>query len=187
MLLHGRGLTADDKVDLTSRLGEFEGMRWVAPGVDIGSWYPNRFWDPVELNEPHLTEAVERVDEAVTEASDEGRLGPEHLAVIGFSQGACLALEYARRHPGRCGTVIVFTGALMGPPGSHTDHPIHPDARVLLTGSDADEWISEDATRETARVLEAWNANVTLRVYPGRTHFVNDDEVAEARALLDLL
>ena len=187
MLLHGRGLTADDKVDLTSRLGEFEGMRWVAPGVDIGSWYPNRFWDPVESNEPFLTEAVERCDEALTEASDDGRLGPDKLAVIGFSQGACLALEYARRHPGRCDTVIVFTGALLGTPGSHTKNPTRPGVRVLLTGSDADEWISEEATRETAGVLQGWNANLTVRVYPGRTHVVNDDEVAEARRLLDAL
>ncbi|HEY4363214.1 MAG TPA: dienelactone hydrolase family protein [Bryobacteraceae bacterium] len=174
-------------MDLTSRLGEFEGMRWVAPGVDIGSWYPNRFWDPAESNEPFLTEAIERCDEAVTEASDDGRLGPEHLAVIGFSQGACLALEYARRHPGRCDTVIVFTGALLGTPGSHTTKPTRAGVHVLLTGSDADEWISEEATRETAAVLEGWNADLTLCVYPGRTHVVNDDEVAEARRLLDNL
>jgi predicted esterase len=162
-------------------------MRWVAPGVDIGSWYPNRFWDPIESNEPFLTDAIDCVDAAVTEASDNCRLGPEHLAVIGFSQGACLALEYARRHPCRCGTVIVFTGALMGSPDSLYAHPTRPGLRVLLTGSNADEWISEEATLKTARVLEAWNANLILRVYPGRTHFVNDDEVNQARLLLDNL
>jgi predicted esterase len=187
VLLHGRGLTADEKVDLAARLGDFEGMRWVAPGADIGSWYPNRFSDPVETNEPFLTDAVARCDEAVTEASDHGRLGPEHLAVIGFSQGACVALEYARRHPGRCGTVIIFTGALMGPPGSKWGMATEPWLRVLLTGSDADSWISEEATRETAQVLQRWGANLSLRIYHGRGHFVSDDEVAEARVLLDAL
>ena len=155
VLLHGRGHTADEKVDLTARLGILDGMRWLAPGADLGSWYPHRFWDPAAANEPFLTEAVARCDEAVHEASDGGRLGPAQIAIVGFSQGACIALEYALRHPGHCGTLIVFTGALMGPPGTDwAARGVRLDGlKVLLTGSDAADWIRVEATRESARVL----------------------------------
>ena len=187
MLLHGRGRTADEKVDLAARLGTLDGMRWLAPGADLGSWYPHRFWDERAANEPFLTEAVERCDEAVHEASDGGRLAPAQIAIVGFSQGACVALEYALRHPGRCGTLIVFTGALMGPPGTDWRPMTGSLAglRVLLTGSDADDWISVEASQESARVLIELGADVTLRIYHGRPHIVNDDEVAEARAILE--
>ncbi len=171
-------------------------MRWLAPGADLGSWYPNRFWDPVEANEPYLTEAVERCDEAVREAAEvdtdkDGRLGAEKLAIIGFSQGACVAMEYARRHPGRVGTLIVFTGGLMGVPGTHVrgkhvpGKPALQGLHVLLTGSDADDWIPEASTRESAEVLRQLGAQVTLRIYHGRPHVVGDEELAEARALLE--
>jgi phospholipase/carboxylesterase len=185
--LHGRGRTADEKVDLAARLGTLDGMRWLAPGADLGSWYPNRFWDERASNEPFLTEAVERCDEAVKEASEDGRLSPGLIAIVGFSQGACVALEYALRHPGRCGILIVFTGALMGPPGTDWRSRAGPLAglRVLLTGSDADDWIPVEATRESARVLVELGADVTLRVYRGRPHIVSDEEVAEARAILE--
>jgi phospholipase/carboxylesterase len=188
ILLHGRGRTADEKVDLAARLGTLDRMRWLAPGADLGSWYPHRFWDPVTANEPFLTEAVARCHEAVHEASEDGRLSPAQIAIVGFSQGACVALEYALRHPGRCGTLIVLTGALMGPPGTNWQPRVGASfagLRVLITGSDADDWIPVEATQETARVLVALGADVTLRVYRGRPHIVNDEEVAEVRAILE--
>jgi phospholipase/carboxylesterase len=187
VLLHGRGHTPNEKVDLTARLGTLDGMRWLAPGADLGSWYPHRFWDQKAANEPFLTEAVRRCDVAVHEASDSGRLSPAEIAVVGFSQGACVAVEYALRHPGRCGTLIVFTGAVMGPTDIdwRSKSGLLAGLRVLLTGSDADDWISAEATRESARVLVELGADVTLRIYHGRPHIVSDDEVAEARAILE--
>src|SRR5262249_14698110 len=162
-----------------ARLGHLDGVRWLLPGGDIQSWYPNRFSDPVESNEPFLSQAIQRCDAALDEASENGRLGPERLAIVGFSQGACIAAEYAWRYPQKCGSVIVFTGALMGPPGSHPRRPTPSlkGVRVLITGSNADEWISEESTRESARTLEEMGADVTLRVYDGRPHIVNDEEL----------
>ena len=189
VLLHGRGITPEGKVDLAARLGNLEGIRWVVPGGHIRSWYPNRFWDPVEANEPFLSEAVTLCDEALTEASEDGRLAPEHLAVVGFSQGACIAVEFALRHPGRCGMLIVLTGGLMGQPGSDWQ-AVHKKTltglRVFLTGSDVDEWIPEASSRETARVLEDLGASVTLRIYKGRSHVVCAEELGEVRSLLEV-
>ena len=187
VLLHGRGLTAEDKIDLAARLGSMPGIRWVVPVADTpGSWYPGRFWDSSEVNEPFLTRAVERCHEAVEEAGEAGRVGPERIVIIGFSQGACVAVEYALRHPGRCGALIVFTGALMGPAGPDwkAGKPSLDGLRVLLTGSDVDDWVPEENVREAARALTDLGADVRLRVYKGRPHIVSEEEIVEAREFL---
>jgi phospholipase/carboxylesterase len=185
VLLHGRGGTPAAMIELASRL-DLDGIRWLAPGADGGSWYPNRFMEPVASNEPFLTRAIERCDAAVGDAAEGGRLIASQLVVIGFSQGACLALEYALRHPGRCGAAIVFTGGLIGLPGTDWQPSARTLAglRVLVTGSDVDEWVPEARVRETARVLTAKGADVRLRVYAGRPHVISDEEIVEARTFL---
>jgi predicted esterase len=141
------------------------------------------------MNEPHLSRAIEQCDRSLDDASEQGRLGPERLVVMGFSQGACLATEYALRHPGRCGALVVFTGGLIGPPGT-VWRPWPPATsleglRVFLAGSDIDEWVPEARVRETASVLTALGADVRLHMYTGRPHIVSDEEVAEARDFLE--
>ncbi|HTC87091.1 MAG TPA: alpha/beta fold hydrolase [Bryobacteraceae bacterium] len=188
VLLHGRGKTPEEKIDLAARFGNIEGIRWVVPEAETpGSWYPGRFWDPREVNQPYIDEAVERCHEAVLEASENGRLGSERLVIVGFSQGACLALEYALRHPGRVGSLIVFTGALLGVPGSDwksTAPRSLAGLRLLLTGSDVDDWVPEENTHEAANLFRELGADVQLRIYPGRPHIVSEEEIDEARNLL---
>jgi phospholipase/carboxylesterase len=188
VLLHGRGKTPEEKIDLAARFGNIEGIRWVVPEAETpGSWYPGRFWDPRELNEPYLDDAVERCNEAVLEASEDGRLAPERLVIVGFSQGASLALEYALRHPGSVGSMIVLTGGLMGVPGSDwksTAPRSLAGLRMLITGSDVDDWIPEASTHEAARLFRELGADVQLRIYKGRPHIVSEEEIAEARGFL---
>lgn len=188
VLLHGRGKTPEEKIDLAARFGSIEGIRWVVPEAETpGSWYPGRFFDPREANEPYLTEAVQRCHEAVLEASEFGRLPPDRLVIVGFSQGASLALEYALRHPTRAGSYIVLTGGLMGVPGSDWKASAPqslPAVRMLLTGSDIDEWIPEASTKEAARLFRDLGADVQMRIYKGRPHIVSDEEIADARAFL---
>jgi phospholipase/carboxylesterase len=180
--LHGRERTKKEMLDLAAQI-DLPGFRWLAPYAESGKWYPGRFMDPLARNEPYLTRAVERCDRVVEEAGENGRLGPDKLAVLGFSQGACIAAEYALRRPGRCGAVVVFTGALMGAP----DAPRHGDLKglpIFISGSDADEWITEAATRRSAEVLAQLGASVTLRIYRGRPHIVAEEEIADAREFL---
>jgi len=191
VLLHGRGKTPEEKIDLAARFGNIEGIRWVVPEAETpGSWYPGRFFDPRELNEPYLSEAVARCHEAVLEAGEYGRLAPQRLVIVGFSQGASLALEYALRHPGCVGSMIVLTGGLMGVPGSDWK-TIAPRSlaglRMLLTGSDVDEWIPEASTYEAANLFRELGADVQLRIYKGRPHIVSEEEIAEARSFLTAL
>jgi phospholipase/carboxylesterase len=191
VLLHGRGKTPEEKIDLAARFGNIEGIRWVVPEAETpGSWYPGRFWDPRELNQPYLDEAVARCHEAVLEAGEHGRLTAERLVIVGFSQGASLALEYALRHPGSVGSMIVLTGGLMGVPGSDwksTAPRSLAGLRMLLTGSDVDDWIPEASTHEAARLFRELGAEVQLRIYKGRPHIVSEEEIGEARSFLTAL
>ena len=188
ILLHGRDRTREEKVVLASSF-QLEGIRWLAPAADTGSWYPGRFFDPIAVNEPFLSQAIDRIDRVVDEAGEGGRLGPSQIFLVGFSQGACLALEYALRRPGRSGALVVFTGSIFGAPGEVRSFP--PDLlaglRVLVTGSDSDDWIPEASTRETARLLSELGAEVRLRVYKGRPHIVSPEELAEARDFIRVL
>jgi predicted esterase len=186
ILLHGRDRTKKEMLELAEHL-DVGGVRWLAPWADSGRWYPGRFMEPISNNEPYLSRAVERCRRLVDNASEGGRLGPDRIFLVGFSQGACLALEYGLRFPESCAAVIAFTGALMGPSGTEWRPPAGKTLkglRVFVSGSDADEWIPPESTRETALVLESLGADVALRVYHGRPHIVSDEETSEARAFL---
>jgi len=186
VLMHGRDRTPEEMLELAARL-ELPGIRWLAPAAETGSWYPQRFMDPVVSHEPYLTRAIEVCDYALHEVSEEGRLGPDQLVVAGFSQGACLAVESALRYPGRCGSLVIFTGGFFGPPVTYSwtiSDKTLTGMRVLITGSDVDEWVPEERVHQTARVLEDMGADVRLRIYKGRPHVVSEEEIAEARQFL---
>jgi len=185
ILLHGRQRTPEEMIALAGRL-DLDGIHWVAPAAAQGSWYPNRFMEPIASNEPHFSRALARIHEMVNLASDQGRLKPDQLAIVGFSQGACLAAEYAVRNPGRVRNIVMFTGSLFGPSVAHwirTGRSLH-GTRILITGSDVDDWVPEPYVRETARVLTELGAEVRLRMYHGRPHVVSPLEIAEARSFL---
>ena len=187
ILLHGRDRTREEKVVLASSFG-LEGIRWLAPAADAGSWYPGRFFEPLAVNEPYLTQAIEQLDGVVEEAGEDGRLGPRQIFLVGFSQGACLAIEYALRRPGRCGAIVVLTGGIFGLPEERSFPPHLLDGlRVFLTGSDVDDWIPLEDTRRTHRVLVELGAEVQLRIYNGRPHIVSPEELAEAREFITTL
>jgi len=113
LLLHGRERLPEEMLDIADRL-KIDDFRWVAPAADGGTWYPHRFIDPFDVNEPHIAQAIAACDAAFTEMRDGGRLGPGKLAIAGFSQGACIASEYVLRHPGCCAVLVMFTGGIIG-------------------------------------------------------------------------
>lgn len=173
-------------LDLTNAL-DVGGTRWLAPYAGKGLWYPGRYMEPIESNEPQLTRSVERTHWLVLDAAEGGRLGPEQIFIVGFSQGACIAIEYVLRHPASVAAIVVFTGCLMGPPGTDWKTAGGQSLKgvsVFLTGSDADEWVDEARTRETARVLQELGAEVELHIYHGRPHIVSKEELLAAREFL---
>lgn len=181
--IHGRGRSAGEMIELAGRIGLPE-VAWRALQAPGGSWYPGVFMQPIEANQPHLDQTLARVEKEVRALEALG-LPRRRIALAGFSQGACIVCEYVWRHPRRWGAVIAFTGGLFGPPGTAW---ATPDALagtpVLLSNSDHDDWVPWSRVEETATVFRRMGGEVTLRLYPGREHLVGDDEIKEARAIL---
>jgi phospholipase/carboxylesterase len=186
VLLHGRGRTVREMLDLAEKLA-LPGMPFVAVPAAEGTWYPESFLVPRERNEPRLGWALERL-EAVVRELEEGGLARQHIALVGFSQGACLASDYLFRTPLRWGALAALTGGLIGPPGT-TWIPTGSLAGtpVLLATSDIDELVPLARVEETAEVFRSMGAAVDLRVYAGRSHLVSDAEILATRSLLSSL
>jgi predicted esterase len=183
ILLHGRGATAESILDLAAYLPHPR-LAYLAPQAADGTWYPYSFLEPLDRNEPYLSAALRRVGRAVADVVAAG-IDPRRVFLGGFSQGACLAAEYAARHARRYGGLLLFSGGLIGPKGTPRDYPGSFDgAPVFLGCSDADPHIPAWRVEETAAVLARLGARVDKRLYRGMGHTINQDEIDAAAALL---
>ncbi|MBI2993513.1 MAG: dienelactone hydrolase family protein [Gammaproteobacteria bacterium] len=183
IMVHGRGRDADDILGIADRL-ELADVAYLAPTAFEKSWYPNRFMEPIERNQPRLDQALERVDTLVGDLLGRG-FDPARIILLGFSQGGCLISEYAVRNTRRYGGVVAFTGGLIGPPGTQWNSKGKFEGTPVFLGtSDIDEWVPEMRVQETARVLRRMGAIVELMIYKGMEHVVNDGEISRARELI---
>lgn len=183
LLIHGRGATAESILTLVDEI-ELPAIAYLAPQAAAGSWYPHSFLAPIESNEPGLSSALRRLGAIVTEVAAAG-IPAERMALLGFSQGACLALEFAVRHPRRYGAIIAFTGGTIGPAGTRRESTgSFAGTPAFVGSSDPDPHVPVWRFRETAETLAAMGASVTARLYPGMPHTVNRDEIDAARRLL---
>ena len=183
VLVHGRGRSPEEMLDLFERIDP-GGAVPVAPAAPEASWYPLRFMDAGALDQPELAAALTRIDREV-EALEAAGFSRDRIALLGFSQGACLAAEYVYRHPARWAALIALTGGLIGPDKATWSLDADLEGTpVLLSGGDADPWVPRGRMQETAAVFGAMGGDVTLTLYPGDDHLFRDEEVAAARALL---
>jgi predicted esterase len=183
ILIHGRGATA---ADILSLADEFDApdLAYLAPQAAGGQWYPNRFIAPVASNEPWLSSALALVGEVLAHVAGAG-IPAERTLLLGFSQGACLTLEYAARSPRRYGGIIGLSGALIENGDQLRDYSGSlDDTPVFLGCGDRDGHIPVEAVEASARALTALGGAVDLRLYPGMGHTINEDEIAAVRALL---
>ena len=177
--IHGRGATAESILSLADHF-QLPDVAWLAPQAVGNAWYPRRFMEPIESNEPWLSSALSLVGEIVD------GLTAERVVLLGFSQGACLATEFAARNARRYGGVVGLSGGLIGPDGTQWPYPANlAGTPVFLGCSDVDFHIPLARVEETARVLEHLGGSVTTRIYPGMGHEVNADELAWIRGLLE--
>jgi predicted esterase len=185
ILVHGRGASARDIMTIAAEVGE-HGFAFLAPEAAGGAWYPNRFMEPVASNEPWLSSALETVGRVLTLVEE--RLPAERVILLGFSQGACLTLEFAARNARRYGGIVGLTGGLIGPDDTARDYPGSLEGTPVFLGcSDVDPHIPLARVHETAEVLRRLGAEVNVRIYPGMGHMVNEDEVVLARQLASRL
>ena len=183
VLVHGRGASAEDIYSLFTTL-DVDGLAVVAPRAADDSWYPYSFLSPMDRNEPKLGSALRTLGRVVAGLEAQG-VPMSRIALLGFSQGACLALEFAARHARRYGAVIGLSGGLIGPPATPRDYQGSlAGTPVFLGCSDIDAHIPAGRVRESAEVLARLGASVDARLYPGMGHTVNVEEVHAARALM---
>jgi len=183
ILLHGRGASARGMLSLADEL-DVPGVAYLAPQAARRSWYPESFMAPIEQNEPALSSALQVVDGLIDRVC-ETALTEEQIVLGGFSQGACLATEYAARHPQRYGGVVGLSGGLIGPEDTEFDYEGTLDGTPVFLGcSDQDPYIPLERVEETAEVLRHLSAKVTKRIYEGMAHTTNEDEFNHIRSLL---
>lgn len=183
ILLHGRGSSADDIAGLVRAFDPATAshLAFLAPEAADNSWYPRRFLVPPAQNEPWLSSALAVIDTLVAEALAAG-IPSERIALVGFSQGACLSLEYVSRHPRRYAFVAGLSGALIGPTDTPRDCVDLQNTPVLLGCADHDAHIPLEHVEHSATALAAFNADVAKQIYPGSAHTVFQPEIDWLRA-----
>ena len=180
LLLHGRGATAESILQLADMLAMPE-LCYLAPQAGGNSWYPQSFMAPTAANEPYLSRALSRMAKIIGGILDSG-ISPAQFAVIGFSQGACLASETMLRNPKPYGFAGILSGGAIGPPGTPRDYPGSlAGARVFLGCAAQDPHIPSGRVRETTETFTRMGASVTERIYPGSSHGINEDELEALR------
>ncbi len=176
IMLHGRGADAEDILSLAGEVDQ-PGFAYLAPQAAGYTWYPNSFLAPIASNEPGLTSGL-AVIASLLERLGEAGITHDRTILLGFSQGACLAIEFAARNARRYGGVVGLSGGLIGPDGTPRDYPgSFADTPIFLGCSDVDPHIPAQRVLFSADVLKELGAAVTAKLYPRMGHTVNQDEL----------
>jgi phospholipase/carboxylesterase len=177
VMLHGRGATAEDILGL-AREFNVDGYALLAPQATNFTWYPHSFLAPVKQNEPWLSSAIQVVMDTVAEIRN-ACIKDEDIYFVGFSQGACLTLEFAARNARRWGGVAAFTGGLIGDKINEENYRGGFAGTPIFIGtSNPDPHVPVERVEASADIIRKMNAVVTQKVYPGMGHTINSDEIA---------
>jgi predicted esterase len=183
VLVHGRGDTASGILQLADVL-PVPGMAYFAPQASGNTWYPNRFIAPIQTNEPWLSSALAGLDDLLSQIDAAG-VPVSRTVLLGFSQGGCLALEFAVRKPRRFGGLVGLSGGLIGPPGTMWPRVGSlAGTPVFLGCSDVDSHIPAARVHESADALRAIGGQVTTVLYPGMDHTITQEEIEEVARLM---
>lgn len=183
VMVHGRGGTAEGILALSGDLAQ-SGFAYLAPQAAGQTWYPNSFLSPIASNEPWLSSALAALADVLARVTASG-MPADRTILLGFSQGACLVLEFAARHALRYGGVVGLSGGLIGPEGTPRDYPGSLGGTPVFLGcSDADPHIPKERVLDSAAVFRRMGASVTDRLYPRMGHTVNADEIEFVRGMM---
>ncbi|MCZ6857705.1 MAG: phospholipase [Gemmatimonadetes bacterium] len=183
IMIHGRQAAPVNILQLVDSLSQPE-FTYIAPAAANNTWYPYSFMADKEQNEPGISSGVAVIDGVVSDVVNKG-IPKDHIVLLGFSQGACLTAEYAVEHADRFGGVILYSGSVIGPPGTTWAYGGSFDGTPIFMGcSDVDSHVPLERIEEGAAVFERMGAIVTKRIYPGMGHQINDDEIAFTQGLM---
>jgi len=191
ILIHGRGAGAGGILPIADEFDSTDPsearLAYVVPQAMNNTWYPTTFLAPLEANEPYLSSALAFIGDAVQRINEAG-IPTEKIVLLGFSQGACLSLEYAARNAQRFGGVVALSGGLIGPEGTPRDYESSLDSTPVFLGcSDIDPHIPLERVKESTEVVKRMGADVTERIYQNMGHTVNMDEIEHVKGLLNNL
>ena len=183
ILVHGRGASAEDVLQLAREFSA-PGVAYLAPQAAGHEWYPYSFMAPLDSNEPGLSSGLAVIASLLAQVAEAG-IPAERTILLGFSQGACLSLEFAARNARRYGGIVGLSGGLIGPSGTPRDYPGSFDGTPVFLGcSEKDPHIPKPRVELSAQVMQQLGGNVTLRFYPNMGHTVNRDEVRFVREIV---
>lgn len=178
IMVHGRGASADDILTIAGYLNTND-FTLLAPQATNHTWYPYSFMAPVASNEPWLSSALSLLKEITGDLEKKG-IRSEDMFFLGFSQGACLTLEFAARNAKKYGGVAAFTGGLIGDTiKTENYNGDFAGTPVFIGTSDPDPHVPVQRVNESAAVLEKMNASVTKKIYKHMGHTISQDEINE--------
>ena len=183
IMLHGRGGTAEDILSL-SRCLDVNEFTLLAPQATNNTWYPYSFLAPVSQNEPWLSSALDLLKNLLDELLKSG-VTLENIYFLGFSQGACLTLEFVTRHATKYGGVVAFTGGLIGDKINDENYKGDFQTTPIFIGtSNPDPHVPIERVYATTNILKDMNAAVTEKVYDNMGHTINQDEIDTANRIV---
>jgi predicted esterase len=186
IMVHGRGASAEDILGLSVDLKQ-PGFVYLAPQAAGYSWYPNSFLAPIASNEPGLSSGLAIIASVLEQLARAG-IPAERTILLGFSQGACLSLEFVARNARRYGGVAGLSGGLIGPDDTPRNYAGSlAGTPVFLGCSDVDFHIPKERVLLSAEVLQRMGGDVTTRLYPGMGHTVNRDELRFVQGIMQKL
>ena len=176
LMIHGRGGSAEDILSLAGHL-RLKDFALLAPQATNQAWYPFSFMAPTAQNEPWLSSALSILKELLDDLIAQG-VKTENIYLLGFSQGACLTLEFVARHAKRFGGVIAFTGGLIGDKINNENYQGDFNGTPIFIGSsNPDPHVPVERVNESTKILRSMNAEVTEKIYEGMGHTINQDEI----------
>ncbi|MBO9682143.1 MAG: dienelactone hydrolase family protein [Flavisolibacter sp.] len=176
IMLHGRGGSAEDILSLSSYLNVND-FTLLAPQATNNTWYPYSFLAPPSENEPWLSSALDLLKQLLEELKTKG-VATEHIFFLGFSQGACLALEFVTRNADKYGGVVAFTGGLIGDKIYNENYKgDFQNTPIFIGSSDPDAHVPVERVYATTNILKDRNADVTEKIYLNMGHTINQDEI----------
>jgi predicted esterase len=177
IMLHGRSATAESILNLADEIPHNGRIALVGPQAAGNSWYPGSFLSPRKTNEPQLTSALKFIGDIVGMLFLRG-VPYDKIMLLGFSQGACLATEYAAQNVRRYGGIIALSGGLIGESASIESYSGNFEGTPVFLGcSDTDPHIPLKRVNESENILENLGAKVTKKIYPNMGHTINRDEI----------
>ena len=183
IMIHGRGGSAEDILSLSAYLNVKE-YTLIAPQATNNTWYPFSFLMPPAQNEPWLSSALSVLNEVVTDLNNVN-ISTEHIYFVGFSQGACLMLEFVTRNAKKYGGVVAFTGGLIGDKIYRENYKgDFENTPVFIGSSDPDPHVPVQRVHDTVKILRSMNASVAEKIYERMGHTINQDEFDHANQIL---